>query len=314
MWLQPSLPAPAKEAPVKGQRTREKTQVLTEPTFFPFPSKHGLLFVGLGLYDDLGLSSKALEALKASDIVYIETYTSVLPGFDKQRFSDRIGKTPIEVARRDLEDKGASVLFESAKTRLVALAVPGDPFVATTHYYLWAKAREAGLQTYYVPGVSVYSAAYAASGLQVYKAGPSCTVVEPTETYRPVSQYDKTLRNMSQGLHTLMLLDLSNDARRTLSYARAAQLFSERLSALRLSPKDVVAVGIAALGSDKCTVEAASVHRLTASQNALMPQCMLVPGIPDETEAKALIQLGATEEEIAVHVATCKTAGGKIHF
>jgi diphthamide biosynthesis methyltransferase len=40
-----------------------------------------LVFVGVGLHDEGGISLKGLEEVKSADSVFIELYTSLLPGF-----------------------------------------------------------------------------------------------------------------------------------------------------------------------------------------------------------------------------------------
>jgi len=39
-----------------------------------------LTFIGLGLYDEKDISLKGLEAIRDSDVVYVEFYTSRLMG------------------------------------------------------------------------------------------------------------------------------------------------------------------------------------------------------------------------------------------
>ena len=53
-----------------------------------------LVFVGLGLNDDLGISLRAVEETKTADYVFIELYTSFLPDFSMKRFVEMLGKTP----------------------------------------------------------------------------------------------------------------------------------------------------------------------------------------------------------------------------
>ena len=261
------------------------------------------------MFDDYGLSARAVEVMRASAVVFIEQYTSAMPGMNLSRLAFLIGKPPVPVSRRELEEEGGKRVLEEASKAPVTLAVPGDPFVATTHVTLRGEAARVGIPTFYVPGSSVFSAAYGASGLQVYRAGPSCTVVEPTPLYHPVSQYQKILSNMASGLHTLVLLDIAEPGFASLTFARAARLFTDYLAAKGVSGRSIVAVGLAGLGSLGHVAAAGTLESLSSMNVEPMPQCMVVPGVPDEAEAKALIELGASSQEIAAHVAACKRVG-----
>ena len=68
-----------------------------------------LVFVGLGLNDDLGISLRALEETKTANHVFIELYTSFLPDFSIKRFAETSGKTPQTVMRKELEEKAANL-------------------------------------------------------------------------------------------------------------------------------------------------------------------------------------------------------------
>ncbi len=45
-----------------------------------------LVFVGLGLNDEKGISLKGLEETKSADYVFMETYTSLMPDFSIAAF------------------------------------------------------------------------------------------------------------------------------------------------------------------------------------------------------------------------------------
>ena len=51
-----------------------------------------LVFVGLGLNDEKGISIKGLEETKTADYVFMELYTSLMPDFNLQRFEALCGK------------------------------------------------------------------------------------------------------------------------------------------------------------------------------------------------------------------------------
>ena len=67
-----------------------------------------LVFVGLGLNDEKGITVKGLEETKTADTVFMETYTSLMPDFSLQRFEALCGKkVQISSSGRHLKKKTA---------------------------------------------------------------------------------------------------------------------------------------------------------------------------------------------------------------
>lgn len=55
-------------------------------------NKGTLTFIGLGLYDDEGLSIKGMKEIRASDEVFAEAYTSMLVAGALDRLESRAGR------------------------------------------------------------------------------------------------------------------------------------------------------------------------------------------------------------------------------
>ena len=100
-----------------------------------------LVFVGLGLNDEKGISIKGLEETKTADYVFIELYTSLMPEFSLQRFEVLCGKKVHVISRRELEEENGVVIIEAAKKGKAVFLVPGDPFITTTHVTLRIDAK-----------------------------------------------------------------------------------------------------------------------------------------------------------------------------
>jgi diphthine synthase len=166
-----------------------------------------LTIVGLGLRDEKDLTLRGIEAAKAADTLYIETYTSVWHGL--KELERIVGKPIKELKRGDLEDNAKKIVDE-AKEKDVVLFVPGDPLVATTHLILIEMAKETGLKTKIIHNTSIISAV-AETGLHIYKFGATATVPFPEKTKGalPESVYDVIRLNKTNGLHTLLLLDIT---------------------------------------------------------------------------------------------------------
>ena len=167
--------------------------------------KAGLRLIGIGP-GDLGLMTvDAIAAAKESDHRFLEGYTATLPPEQEGLLESRIGPWT-RLMRPDIEMPDE--LLRLARSSVVALLVVGDPMQATTHVDLLLRAKDAGLDTEMIPGVSATTLAITLSGLQSYRFGRQVTLPFPYGDYLPVSPLKYVLDNKSRNLHTLVLLDL----------------------------------------------------------------------------------------------------------
>ena len=67
-----------------------------------------LWLIGLGLADERDITLRGLDAVKGCERVYLEAYTSMLPGVDVARLEELYGK-PVVVADRELVESAADV-------------------------------------------------------------------------------------------------------------------------------------------------------------------------------------------------------------
>jgi len=167
-----------------------------------------LIFLGMGL-SHRHLTKEALETLRDSDVVFLETYTSIVEEGLLDYLKGILGGKPIPLTRKDLEEDNAVKIFrELADGRKVTLAVIGDPFQATTHNMLRAEAVKRGCRVRYVAGISIYSYAVSLSGLYNYKFGAKATIVYPRWGILSEHPYDVLKQNKDHGLHTFFYLDI----------------------------------------------------------------------------------------------------------
>ena len=169
-----------------------------------FPSM--LLLVGLGLGDERDITLKGLDAIKAADVVWLESYTAILPGIDAATLSAFYGR-PVLLADRSLVESGSEAIVNAARTQNVCLLVVGDPFGATTHTDLWMRCKDAGVEVKVIHNASILNAC-GACGLQLYSFGQTVSIPLFQGTWKPDSFYTKIKENQSLGLHTLCLLDI----------------------------------------------------------------------------------------------------------
>ena len=165
-----------------------------------------LHFIGLGLGNEKDITINGLEAVKKCDLVYMENYTSVL-NCTKEALEKFYGKKII-LARRSLVESDDNEIIENSKAKNVAFLVIGDPFGATTHADLWMRDKKEGIKCHIIHNSSILTAV-GVTGLQLYKFGKTTSI--PIENENIGAPYDVLKGNLSLGLHTLFLLDLSPD-------------------------------------------------------------------------------------------------------
>ncbi len=257
-----------------------------------------LVFVGLGLNDETGISLRGLQETERADEVFVELYTNLLPEFSLMKFETRVKKHVTPLSRHALEDDDGKVVLEAASKGTAVLLVPGDPFVATTHVSLRIAAEKRGIKTRIVHGASAISAIVGACGLHNYKFGKTVTV--PFAENASETPYNVIAQNKSLGLHTLCLLDLKADEQRFLSVNNAVK---ELLSVEKKRRQNVVGsktlgVGAARVGSDSPVLKADWAEQLLNYDFGGPPQSLIVPGELHFMEIEALIQFAGAPEEL----------------
>jgi len=166
---------------------------------------HMLFLIGLGLSDERDITVKGLSAIQSSDVVYLESYTSIL-GVPKEKLEAYYGKE-IMLADRETVESNAEMVLDAAISKVVSFLVVGDPYGATTHADIALRAKQRGIEVKVIHNASIMNAV-AACGLQLYTFGQAVSIVFFTPEWRPDSFYDKILVNRRAGMHTLGLLDI----------------------------------------------------------------------------------------------------------
>jgi len=244
-----------------------------------------LYFIGLGLNNEKDITINGLEAIKKCDLVYLENYTSILncSKADLEKFNGK----KIILSRRNLVEADDNEILENAKSKNVAFLVAGDPFAATTHIDLYLRAKRVGIKCQIIHNASIMNAV-GITGLQLYKFGKTTSI--PLENENVETPYDALKGNLSFGLHTLFLLDLSpeeekfmsvNDAIRYLlkvELKRNEKIFSEK----------ALCVGCARIGSENQVIKAGIAKDLLKFSFGKPVHCLIVPGKLHFMEEEAL--------------------------
>jgi diphthine synthase len=256
-----------------------------------------IVFVGLGLHDELGMSLRGLDEVRNADTVFLELYTSLLPGFSLKRFEKLSGRMVNPVSRRELEEGNGKVILKIAENHKTVLLVPGDPLIATTHVTLRIEAEKKGIKTRVVHGASVLSAVIGLSGLHNYKFGKSVTIPFPDETPSE-TPYSVIAQNKKLELHTLCLLDIQTEQRRYLSIHDALMelLRVEAKRKKMIITEGTLVVGIARAGSNDPTVKAGFARELLNYDFGEPPGSLIFPGKLHFMEPEALKVLAGAPE------------------
>jgi diphthine synthase len=258
-----------------------------------------VVFVGLGLHDERGMSLCGLKEAKSADHLFIELYTSLLPDFSIKRLEKMCGKRPLLVTRKDLEDENGEKILTRAKHGKTVLLVPGDPLIATTHIALCIEAEKRGVKTRVVHGASVLSAVIGLSGLHNYKFGKSVTIPFPDSGVSE-TPYAVIAQNQQLGLHTLCLLDIKVEEERYLSIHEALNLLLnvEERKRENVIGKNSAVVGVARAGSKTPTVKAGFPEEMLKFDFGGPPQSLIFAGRLHFMEAEALVVLAGAPESI----------------
>lgn len=164
-----------------------------------------LNIIGLGYSIDPTI--KGLNLIKSSDKIFLEMYTNLLDYHIKEEVEKKIGKK-VEIIKREKVE--SNYLIEKSKENNVCLLIIGDPFFATTHIALLVEAEKKGIKVNVVNNASIFTA-IGKTGLSLYKFGRTVTLAYWRENYKPTSPIKFIEKNKKIGLHTLVLLDISED-------------------------------------------------------------------------------------------------------
>lgn len=257
-----------------------------------------LYFVGVGTSTE-AVTREALEVLRRVQKVYVDAYTSLVDGLTLDFLRKVTDAELVYASRAMLEGEAVRSIIKEARARDVALVVGGDPFIATTHVAIRLEAMKMGVEVRVVHGVSAYTAAISAAGLQIYKFGKPVTMVRPTDGIYPYTTYYVVASNASMGLHTFVFLDLKPEEGYSMTVKEAVSLLL-KLEEMLLEEGEIrepvlrrcVGVGVAAAGTKRATIKARCLPELAGEEFPPPPHSLIVVSKPHELELEALRLIG----------------------
>ncbi len=246
-----------------------------------------LHFIGLGLGDEQDITVKGLATVKKCDLVFLESYTSLL-SVDKEKLEKFYGKE-IVLADRDMVEKDADRILDPAKDEEVAFLVVGDPFGATTHTDLHLRAKEKSIPVKIIHNASIMNA-IGEIGLELYKYGKTTSIPYWEPSFEPETPYDVIKMNKANGLHTLCLLDIKVDEGRFMTVNEGIAIL-KRIEARRnekMLHDDLLVVGVARLGQEGHVIKAGSVKDIEGFDFGGPLHSLIIPGELQVVEEEAL--------------------------
>ena len=224
-----------------------------------------LYIIGLGL-DLEDLSLKALERIKSSKEVYLESYTSILP--EKEEL-EKIYKKKIILADRDLVESNFSEIIKKAKKENISILIPGDVFSATTHISMFHEAKKNKVDVEVINNASILTAV-GITGLELYKFGRVASI--PFNNNKVKTPVEILKDNWKLNLHTLFLLDLDNENRKYLTIKEAIGfLLKNKIK------KETRAIGCARLGNKNYNIISGTLEKLKEKNYGKPPYCLIIP-------------------------------------
>jgi diphthine synthase len=253
-----------------------------------------LTFVGLGL-GPKGVSLEGAEELKSADVAYLEYYTSPHEPSLLKELENIIGK-PLTIVDRAFVEDGNKIL-EEASTKKVAIAVQGDPMIATTHSELRARAVRTGVEARIVHGATIASAAASESGLHYYKFSRTVTVTR--EIIGRLTQAYQTLhQNLLEGAHTLLLLeyDVKSGEGVSPADAMAGLLLAEENFKRGVVGDSTFVIVVSRLGRVDSSLAAGDLADLAKKDYGQPPHSVIIPGKLHFTETEAIAAVFGVDE------------------
>lgn len=268
-----------------------------------------LHLIGIGVRKE-HINPEMLEAIKKSDKVYLEYYTSFYET-DFEELSKYLGKEVIICDREVIESKIEETMINPAKDNDISLLVLGDPLIATTHTDLLLRCKELKVQTKIYNNVSIGNF-ITRTGLQFYKFGKITSIPFVSEKFMPRSPFLVFADNFKMGAHTLFLLDLNpcnDDAYKGCeTFLPASEAFEYLLNIPKIMveeeeieerdamiiDEETLAVVCSRLGFEDEEIifdTIGSLMKIDKHREFKAPVCIIIPGDMHEMEEKYLNSL-----------------------
>jgi len=255
-----------------------------------------LWFIGLGISGFKSIPNEALDVLSKADIVYLEQFTSPISKSDLTKIK-KSTKGEFKPAKRWLVEDGKEILGNSKKKKVVLLSY-GDPYIATTHIELRARAIEEKIKTHSIHAASSLTSMIGECGLHFYKVGRIATVMSEMELTTP---YYVIYKNIIEGNHTVLLLEYNQDKDFFLDPNDALKglLETEKGQIRNVISTSTYVIVASRIGFKDQTIISGKISSLKKRDFGKPPHTIIIPGRMHFTESDALKVFGECIDEPA---------------
>ena len=254
-----------------------------------------LSFVGLGISGFESIPIEGLDVISKADMVYLEQFTSPIGKSDLDKIQNAI-KGEFRPAKRWLVEDGKEIL-EMAKEKDVVLLSYGDPYIATTHIELRARAIENKTETRSIHASSSLTSMIGECGLHFYKVGRIATIMSEMKSL--TTPYYVIYKNLIEGNHTLLLLEYNQDKDFFLDPKDALKglLETERGQRRKVLTESSYVIVASRIGFKDQTIISGKISSLTETDFGKPPHTVIIPGRLHFTESDALKLFGKCMDE-----------------
>jgi len=249
-----------------------------------------LWFVGLGISGFKSIPNEALEVLSKADIVYLEQFTSPIGKSDLTKIKNAT-KGEFKPAKRWLVEDGKEILENSKKKKVVLLSY-GDPYIATTHIELRARAMQEKIKTYSIHAASSLTSMIGECGLHFYKVGRIATIMSEMKSL--TTPYYVIYKNIIEGNHTVLLLEYNQDKDFFLDPNDALKglIETEKGQKRNVMSTSTFAIVASRIGFKDQSIISGKISSLKKEDFGLPPHTVIIPGRMHFTESDALKMFG----------------------
>jgi len=249
-----------------------------------------LWFIGLGISGSKSIPNEAIEILSKADVVYLEQFTSPISKADLEKIK-KMTEGEFKPVKRWLVEDGNEIL-ENAKKKKVVLLSYGDPYIATTHIELRARAIEAKIKTHSIHASSSLTSMIGECGLHFYKVGRIATIM--SEMNSLTTPYYVIYKNIIEGNHTVLLLEYNQDKSFFLDPKDALNglIETEKGQKRNVISESTYAIVASRIGFKDQSIISGKISSLKKIDFGKPPHTLIITGRLHFTESDALKVLG----------------------
>ena len=245
-----------------------------------------LWFVGLGISGTKSIPIEVVKIIQEADIVYLEAFTSPISQMYEEEIKNMVNGS-FKIAKRWLVEDGQEIL-KASKTSTVVLLAYGDPYMATTHIELRTRAELENIKTKTIHSASAITSMIGEAGLQFYKVGRVVTIMN--EKKSTITPYTAIFKNLTQGLHSIILLEYNHDKKYFLDPKNAISdlLDIEKEQKRSVLSNDTFAIIASRIGFETQKIIAGKFSNLLKIDFGEPPHSMIITGKLHFTESDAI--------------------------